>query len=77
MTLWHIVWLDIVKRISTEMEYPGQIKVVVIRETRAVITQNNQKTGPAELFAGLDHWWHAFLPLLSCCIRCLESKNIV
>ncbi|HIZ77121.1 MAG TPA: ribonuclease Y [Firmicutes bacterium] len=27
---------DIVKRISTEMEYPGQIKVVVIRETRAV-----------------------------------------
>ncbi len=27
---------DIVKRISEEMEYPGQIKVVVIRETRAV-----------------------------------------
>lgn len=27
---------DIVKRISAEMEYPGQIKVVVIRETRAV-----------------------------------------
>ena len=27
---------DIVKRISSEMEYPGQIKVVVIRETRAV-----------------------------------------
>ncbi len=27
---------DIVKRISDEMEYPGQIKVVVIRETRAV-----------------------------------------
>lgn len=27
---------DIVKRISTEMEYPGQIKVVVIRETRAI-----------------------------------------
>ncbi len=27
---------DIVKKISDEMEYPGQIKVVVIRETRAV-----------------------------------------
>lgn len=27
---------DIVKRITDEMEYPGQIKVVVIRETRAV-----------------------------------------
>jgi ribonuclease Y len=27
---------DIVKRIETEMEYPGQIKVNVIRETRAV-----------------------------------------
>ncbi|HMM05761.1 MAG TPA: ribonuclease Y [Clostridiales bacterium] len=27
---------DIVKRIASEMEYPGQIKVVVIRETRAV-----------------------------------------
>ncbi|MBQ1251761.1 MAG: ribonuclease Y [Firmicutes bacterium] len=27
---------DIVKRISSEMEYPGQIKVVVVRETRAV-----------------------------------------
>ncbi|WP_054937679.1 ribonuclease Y [Moorella stamsii] len=27
---------DIVKRIEKEMEYPGQIKVVVIRETRAV-----------------------------------------
>ena len=27
---------DIAKRITEEMEYPGQIKVVVIRETRAV-----------------------------------------
>ncbi|MDO4581116.1 MAG: ribonuclease Y [Bacillota bacterium] len=27
---------DIVKKIEAEMEYPGQIKVVVIRETRAV-----------------------------------------
>ncbi|NLC76093.1 MAG: ribonuclease Y [Clostridia bacterium] len=27
---------DIVKKIETELEYPGQIKVVVIRETRAV-----------------------------------------
>lgn len=27
---------DIVKRIESELEYPGQIKVVVIRETRAI-----------------------------------------
>ena len=27
---------DIVKRIEGELEYPGQIKVMVIRETRAV-----------------------------------------
>jgi ribonuclease Y len=27
---------DISKRIEAEMEYPGQIKVVIIRETRAV-----------------------------------------
>ena len=32
------VWLskDIAKRIEKEVQYPGQIKVTVIRETRAV-----------------------------------------
>jgi len=29
---------DIVQRIESELEYPGQIKVTVIRETRAVET---------------------------------------
>jgi len=27
---------DIAKKIETELSYPGQIKIVVIRETRAV-----------------------------------------
>jgi ribonuclease Y len=27
---------DIVKKIEAELEYPGQIKVVIIRETRVV-----------------------------------------
>ena len=27
---------DVAKKIESEMEYPGQIKVVIIRETRAV-----------------------------------------
>ena len=27
---------DLVKRIESEMQYPGQIKVCVIRETRTV-----------------------------------------
>ena len=31
-----IVAHDIVKRIESELEYPGQIKVNVIRESRAV-----------------------------------------
>jgi ribonuclease Y len=32
------VWLskDIARRIENELEYPGQIKVTVIRETRSV-----------------------------------------
>ena len=30
-----VIAKDIVKRIETELEYPGQIKVNVIRETRA------------------------------------------
>jgi len=29
---------DVAKRIEAEMEYPGQIKVTVIRETRATGT---------------------------------------
>ena len=31
-----LVAKDIVKRIEAELEYPGQIKVSLIRETRAV-----------------------------------------
>ena len=31
-----IVAKEIVKRIETELEYPGQIKISLIRETRAV-----------------------------------------
>ena len=31
-----IIARDIVKRIESELEYPGQIKVNVIRETRAI-----------------------------------------
>ena len=27
---------DVAKRVESEMEYPGQIKVNVIRETRAI-----------------------------------------
>ena len=32
------LWLskDVAKKIETELQYPGQIKVTVIRETRAV-----------------------------------------
>ena len=32
------IWLskDIARRIENELQYPGQIKVTVIRETRAV-----------------------------------------
>jgi ribonuclease Y len=32
----HVLARDIAKRIENEMTYPGQIKVNVIRETRAV-----------------------------------------
>jgi ribonuclease Y len=32
----HNLSKDIAKKIETELSYPGQIKVVVIRETRAV-----------------------------------------
>ncbi len=31
-----LVARDIAKRIETEMEYPGQIKVHIIRESRAI-----------------------------------------
>ena len=34
---------EIVNRIENELEYPGQIKVNVIRETRAVGMQNSNK----------------------------------
>jgi ribonuclease Y len=32
------IWLskDIARRIESELQYPGQIKVTVIRETRAI-----------------------------------------
>ena len=33
---WDIIDEEIARRIENEMEYPGQIKVNVIRETRAV-----------------------------------------
>jgi len=38
LMIWVAVRLarDIVHRIETELDYPGQIKVNVIRETRAV-----------------------------------------
>ena len=32
----HLLANDIAKKIQKEMQYPGQIKVTVIRETRAV-----------------------------------------
>ena len=31
-----LVAMDIKKRIENELQYPGQIKVVVIRETRSI-----------------------------------------
>ena len=31
-----VIARDIAKKIEGEMEYPGQIKVTVIRETRAI-----------------------------------------
>jgi hypothetical protein len=37
----YVMARDIAKRIEDEMEYPGQIKVTVIRETRAVDTPVN------------------------------------
>jgi HD superfamily phosphodiesterase len=30
--------MDIAKKIETEMDYPGEVRVSVIRETRAVST---------------------------------------
>ena len=36
MTTWWSAAREIVKKIEDEMEYPGQIKVNLIRETRAV-----------------------------------------
>ena len=32
----HLMASEIAKRVESELEYPGQIKVVVIRETRAI-----------------------------------------
>ena len=36
MNVWLSLQRDIAKQIESEMEYPGQIKVNMIRESRAV-----------------------------------------
>ena len=36
---------DIVKKIEDELEYPGQIKVNLIRRAESATTQNKQKAG--------------------------------
>jgi hypothetical protein len=40
---------EIAKQIENDVEIPGQIKVNIIRETRAVNTQNNQMTCKADI----------------------------
>ena len=36
---------DVAKKVEDEMEYPGQIKVNLVRETRVLITLNNVVLG--------------------------------
>ena len=38
------VWWNRQERIQDEMTYPGQVKITVIRETRAVSFAKNKKT---------------------------------
>ena len=43
MTIWYCWQRDISKRIEDELEYPGQIKVNVIRESRKLLITRNKK----------------------------------
>ena len=45
-----LVARDVVKKIESEMEYPGQIKVSIIRESRTVDYANNSLSRPSEMF---------------------------